>query len=204
MKKWEEPRDGKFLSALPCSNSHTPKLGPLYKSYCLKLSRNKKFKRPGCFNALQWIIKKCAIPDNGEGSFNTFGCKFTEETLWHIFVRHSYTTLSCILISVSKEMVKYSFGVSHPESGLMLNIENERHHFLKNRNLYKWATCSSGSALGSLIHIHRCSGYQPSIKRLLTGSYRQYETINSLQGHLVKIYQIKHWNRENQSLYLID
>lgn len=177
MKKWEVPRDWKILSASPRSNSHTPKLGPLYKIYCLKLSRNKKFKRPGCFNALQWIIKKCAIPDNGEGNFNTFGCKFTEETLWHIFVWRSYMTLSCILISVSKEMVKYSSGVSHPESGLMLNTENERHHFLKNRNLYKWDTCSSGScattqqwaALGALIHIHRYSGYQPSIKGLLDG-----------------------------------
>lgn len=175
MKKWEVPRDWKILSASPRSNSHTPKLGPLYKIYCLKLSRNKKFKRPGCFNALQWIIKKCAIPDNGEGNFNTFGCKFTEETLWYIFVWHSYTNLSCILISVSKDMVKYSSGVSHPESGLMLNTENERHHFLKNRNLYKWDTCSSGScaktqqrvALGNLINIHSYSGYQPSIKGLL-------------------------------------
>lgn len=175
MKKWEVPRDWKILSASPHSNSHTPKLGPLYKIYCLKLSRNKKFKRPGCFNALQWIIKKCAIPDNGEGNFNTFGCKFTEETLWHIFVWRSYTTLSCIRISVSKEMVKYSSGVSHPESGLMLNTENERHHFLKNRNLYKWDTCSSGSCAktqqwatrGSLLHIYSYSGYQPSIKGLL-------------------------------------
>lgn len=59
----------KILSASPCSNSHTPKLGPLYKIYCLKLSRNKKFKRPGCFNDLRWIIKKYAFPDNGEGTF---------------------------------------------------------------------------------------------------------------------------------------
>lgn len=175
MKKWEVPRDWKILSALARSNSHTPKLGPFYKIYCLKLSKNKKFKRPGCFNALQWIIKKCAIPDNGEGNFNTFGCKFTEETHWHIFAWRSYTTLSCIFISVSKEMVKYSSCVSHPESGLMLNTENERHHFSKNRNLYKWDTCSSGSctktqagaALGRLIHIHRYSGVQPSIKGLI-------------------------------------
>lgn len=103
----------KILSASPCSNSHTPKLGPLYKIYCLKLSRNKKFKRPGCFNALQWIIKKYAFLDNGEGNFNTFGCKFTEKTLWHIFVWGLYMTLSCILISLCKEMVKYSSSVSH-------------------------------------------------------------------------------------------
>lgn len=64
------------------------------------------------------------------------------KTLWHIFVRRPYTTLSCILISVSKEMVKYSSGVSHPESGLMLNIETERHHVLKTRDLYKWDTIS--------------------------------------------------------------
>lgn len=211
MKKWEVPRDCKILSASPRSNSHTPKLGPLYKIYCLKLSRNKKFKRPGCFNALQWIIKKCAIPDNGEGNFNTFGCKFTEETLWHIFVLRSYMTLSCILISVSKEMVKYSSGVSHPESGLMLNTENERHHFLKNRNLYKWdialiwAPCSNTTASRSrrsdVFTVILGSTHQS--KRCLTGSCHQYETIDSLhyeQGHSVKTRRIKHWNRENQSL----
>lgn len=77
----------KILSASPWSNSHTPKLGPLYKIHCLKLSRNKKFKRPGCFNASRWIIKKYAFWDNGEGDFNTFGCKPVEETLWrYIFV----------------------------------------------------------------------------------------------------------------------
>lgn len=115
MKKREVPRDWKkkILSASPRSNSHTPKLGPLYKIYCLKLSRNKKFTRPGCFNALRWIIKKYAFPDNGEGNFNTFGCKFIEETRWHIFVRGLYMTLSCSLISLCKEMVKYSSSVSH-------------------------------------------------------------------------------------------
>lgn len=33
----------------------------------------------------------------------------------------------------------------HTEFGLMLNIENEQDHFLKNRNQYKWDMCSFGS-----------------------------------------------------------
>lgn len=103
----------KILSASPCSNSPTPKLGPLYKIYCLKLSRNKNFKRPGCFNASRWIIKKYAFPDNGEENVNTFGCKPIEETHRHIFVWGLYMSLSCILISVCKETVKYSYSISH-------------------------------------------------------------------------------------------
>lgn len=92
----------KILSASPCSNSHTTKLGPLYKIHCLKLCRNKKFKRPGCFNGFRWIIKKYAFPDNGEENFNTLGCKVIEETLWHIFVWSLYMGLSCSLISLCK------------------------------------------------------------------------------------------------------
>lgn len=176
----------KILSASPRSNSHNPKLGPLYKVYCLKLSRNKKFKRPGCFNALQWIIKKYAFPDNGEGNFNTFGCKFIEETLWHIFVWGLYMTLSCILISLCKEMVKYSSGHFALSFSFMLDIENEQDHFLKKQKTCTNGTCAHwGPALkrntntANLIHIHinavwgRC----------------QYKAINILhyeQGHSIE------------------
>lgn len=193
----------KILSASPRSNSHTPKLGPLYKIYCLKLSRNKKFKRPGCFNALRWIIKKYAFPDNGEGNFNTFGCKFIEETLWHIFVWRLYMTLSCILISLCKEMVKYSSGV-HSEFPFMLNIENEQDHFLKNRNLYKWDMYSFGSCTKRIrtemltpawyIYILMLS-VSTSQRAAERGSYYQYKAIDiplHAQGHSIKTCWIKH------------
>lgn len=62
------------------------------------------------------------------GIFNTSGCKFIEETLWHIFVWGLY--MSCILISQCKERVKYSSGVSSHWLGLNVERrENRRHDF---------------------------------------------------------------------------
>lgn len=182
----------KILSASPCSNSHTLKLGPLYKIYCLKLSRNKKFKRPGCFNALQWIIKKYAFPDNGERNFNTFGCKFTEETLWHIFVWSLYMTLSCILISLCKEIVKYSSSVSHWVC-LYVKYREWAGSLYKKTETCTNGTCAhSGPALKeydtttNLIHIHINAVYVVSSMC----SYFQYKAINIL--HDVKVIQSKH------------
>lgn len=69
----------------------------------------------------------------------------------------------------------------------MLNTENEKDHFLKNRNLYKWDIHQKNMnkvTTTSLIHIHIYA-----VNVLPRGWYCQYKAINSLQyeqGHSIK------------------
>lgn len=133
MKQPEEPGDWKSCQLRPAAIPLPPKTGsPLTRTTVWSWAEIKNSKDlGGCVNALRWIIKKSAFPDNGEGYLSTTLCKSTGGTLlYFVCVELVRDFVSFPFISPSKERLEYSsVFFFRTESVAVFITQNEANHF---------------------------------------------------------------------------